>query len=219
MSDKRLEWITADPPIFRMGPGEFLAYQVVQGLKAVPQFKALFGDSIDEYEKEDYSLRALPALRIYNESYFKEFESWFITGDLTADIIYPASLRRKELQRIPMAITTALLQQFRRPEFFRELEVLVPGLNELGRAFNVDNSLAFTWKDGVTPMTQLKINFRLDLRQWDAYLISQGLTKDSPFEEVLGDLTRIAGIIQGIRDNEAVEVNLGFDTDELRGIE
>ena len=199
-----------EQPFFN-GPAEFLVQEVVRQLLAIPQWKALFGEEINFYKRMDYSIRSLPALRIYNDSLTKEFESWFVEGDLKADIIFPAVLRRDELQQIQDSVSMALLQQFRRPTFFDTLTQRVPGLNELGKRFTVDKSLGFEWEEAEVPLTQITINFRLDLRVWDQYLEETDRTKDSPFEKVLGNLDRIVTTIQGLKDDSEVEVTEGLE--------
>jgi hypothetical protein len=202
--------VRQDP--FYNGPAEFLVQEVVSELKQISEWTAIFGEFIDFYKRNDYPIRALPALRIYNDISNKQFESWFIEGDLKADIILPASLRRNELQQIQDTLAMALLQQFRRPTFFTKLCERVPGLNELGKAFSSDKSLGFEWGDSWVPLTQITLNFRLDLRVWDEYLEQTDRVKDSPFEKVLGDLRQIVGTIKVIKDDgEPAEIEEGFN--------
>ncbi len=188
---------------FITGPAEFLVQETVRQIKLVPQWVKIFGEFIDYYKRMDYSMRNLPALRIYNDEAHKEFESWFIEGDLKADIIMPAVLRRNELQQVQDTLSMALLQQFRRPAFFDVMTQRVPGLNELGKRFAVDKTLGFEWEESWVPLTQITINFRLDLRIWDSYLEQTDRTKDSPFEKVLGNLDRVVSEIQGLKDDLA----------------
>lgn len=197
-------------PFFN-GPAEFLVQEIARQLRTVPQWAQIFADNIDAYKRMDYSMRALPALRIYNDQATKEFESWFIEGDIKADIILPAVLRRDETQQIQDTLSMALLQQFRRPTFFDTLMERVPGLNELGRRFTVDKSLGFEWEETWVPLTQISINFRLDLRVWDDYLQETDRTKDSPFTVVLGSLDRIATKIQGIREDAEVQTEIDLE--------
>jgi hypothetical protein len=103
----------------------------------------------------------------------------------------------------------ALLHQFRRPKFFVEMGEVVPGLNELGKRFEYDKSLGFEWNDTVVPLTQITLSFKIDLRAWDSYLEQTNRTKDSPFKETLGDLRRLVGVIQGLRDDLEKELDLG----------
>ncbi len=214
MGVERIENFDKDP--FIDSPADFLVKTLREKIMAVEEFALIFGESIDAYKRMDYSTREIPALRIYNNAYVKESESWFITGDVLLDVILPASLRRQELQQIPDVISGALLQQFRRPTFFQEMEVVVPGLNELGKRFSVDKSLGFEWGEEIVPLTQLVVNFRLDLRKWDEYLESDNRTKDDPFKRTLGGLRTLAGIIQGLEDDqETVNVELSVDNRDL----
>lgn len=207
----------AEETIFLTNPGEFLAEEVVALLKADPKWKAVFGDSIDAYKRMDYSLRQLPALRVYNEGVQKPDESWFVNGVLTMDLILPAAIRRTELQKLPSTLTMALLQQFRRTTFFNKVSDRVPGLNELGRSFSTDLSLAFEMGETLVPLTQMDVNFKIDLRVWDEYAESDNRTKDRPFERTLGDLKKIITTIEGLRNEEDIEVELSVETDTTEG--
>ena len=157
----------------------------------------------------DYSIRSLPALRIYSEMGRKEFDSWFVSGELKCDIIWPANIRRVEHTQVQDTLVSAIVQQFRRPGFFDAVELSVPGLNEMGKTVEWDKSLGFSMsEDEVVPLTQVTLNFRIDLREWDEYLEQTNRTKDSPFEPVLAELTRISSVIRGLKDdnNTGVEI-------------
>jgi hypothetical protein len=193
------------------GPAEFLVYSIVENLRKVKQFKEIFDESIDGYKRMDYSIRELPAIRVYNDDGLKEFESWFINGDITVDIIFPANIRRKELQRIPDTLCAAVLQRFRRQEFFNEVTEDVPGLNELGKRLRYNKALGFAWNDDIVPLTQIAVNFRIDLRQWDLYLEETYRTKDSPFKKVLGDLREIATTIKALKDDGTSDFIFSID--------
>lgn len=218
---------------FLDGPGEYLVKTIAQKIVLVPQFSTVFGDFIDSYMRMDYGIRNLPALRIYNKTFTKEFESWFINGEILMDCIWPANIRREETQQLPDMISAALLQQFRRITFMGDVETAtqdedaalegyktigVPGLNELGKRFSVDKSLGFETSDNhVVPLTQITLNFRIDLRQWDEYLEENDRTVDDPFDITLGDLQQVVTNIQGLRDDDSVSVEVGIDqtiTDE-----
>jgi hypothetical protein len=199
------------PNLFLDGPTEFLVKRIASEIEKVPQFKKLFGDNIDPYEREDYSERALPALRIYNTQYTKEAESWFINGEIKMDVILPASLRRTNLQQVQDTIASALLQQFRRQTFFDKLdEAYVPGLNELGKVFSVNKEMGFNWGDFIVPVTQISANFRLDLRIWDLHLTAEGRTKDDPFEVTLRPLERIISTIEALNSDGSIAVDVGI---------
>lgn len=181
--------------LYLTGPSDYLTEVIEAQLKTSDSWSTFFGDSIDGYKRMDYSYRSLPALRIYNETVLKQNESWFMDGDVKADIIFPASIRRDDLARIPGVVSNALLQQFRRTAFFTAVSTEVPGLNELGRRFDIDKSLAFEFGDDLVPLTQLTINFRIDLRKWDDYLVENNRSKEDPFERLLGNLKTLAGDI------------------------
>lgn len=203
---------------FYNGPAEFLVNEVVYALKQTKEWCMIFGDSIDNYKREDYSMRALPALRIYNEIARKDFESWWVQGDLKADIILPAVLRRTELQQVQDTLSMALLQQFRRPMFFDTLSTRVPGLNELGKQYSVDKTLGFEWDEQWVPLTQIIINFRIDLRIWDDYLEATDRTKDSPFEAVLANLTKLRGTINALQD-DLVTTDVQLQVNQTPGVQ
>lgn len=209
---ERIDALT--PTLFLDGPAEYLAKSIAVEIALVTQWATLFGDAIEHYQRFDFGMRELPALRIYNVTYRKEFDSWFITGDITLDIIFPASIRRDDLQDIPDRVSSALVQQFRRPGFFDAVEDRVPGLNELGKTVSVDKGLGFNFgkEDGeIVPLTQINVNFRIDLREWDAYLESEGRTKEDPFEETLENLEQIASTIRALDDDDSTGVEVDID--------
>lgn len=207
--EEKIDRLKTNP--FLDGPTEFLCKSICRLLLLDEKWKLIFGDFIDAYERSDYAFRNLPALRVYNENFTKEHESHYITGEVKADIVLPSSIRRLEHQTIQDTISAALLQQFRRPGFFEAMRGAVPGLNELGKVFSVDKTLGLQLEGDVAPMTQVTLNFRVDLKEWDAYLLSEGRTKEDPFEVTLGELRRIVSEIRGLNDEEAVEVTVSTD--------
>lgn len=198
--------------LFLTGPAEFLCAAVADALAQDEVWKAIFGEFIDPYKRMDYGMRNLPALRVYNNTYRKDSESWFVNGNLVLDLLLPPNLRRKETEQLPDSLSAALLQQFRRPKFFGGLVLKVPGLNELGKTVSVDKSLAFELsEDELIPLVQILVNFRMDLREWDSYLENDYRTKDEPFSRPLGDLQSILTTIQALRDDNAIELTLDVD--------
>ena len=195
-------------------PTEFLVKKVVEVISSYTEWTKIFGVSIDPYMRMDYGARNLPALRVYNNNYIKSYESWFVEGDLIFDVILPASIRRAETQQLQDTLSAALLQQLRSTTFFNTVEENVPGLNELGKRVSVNKELGFKWGDDAVPLTQITVNFKVDLREWDRYLEETNRTKNSPFQEVLGDLEKIVTTIEGMRDDlETTEVELGISQD------
>lgn len=199
--------------LFLTGPQEFLIRTFCDLLKAQPLWLKLFGDNIDPYMRMDYSARNFPSMRVYCDKWGRNFETWYNNGDLQIDIIWPASIRRTELQQIPMTIASALEQQLSSPKFFEALCAKVPGLNEFGKRLDVDMSKFFSYgEDDAYPFTRLKVGFRIDLAAWARYLESDNRTKDEPFQRTLKDLRLLVGVIEGLRseDPDAVDVTVGI---------
>lgn len=212
---QRVDLITSQPTPFLDGPAEFLCKAMAEELTRVPQWKAVFGQFIDGYKRMDYSMRNLPALRIYNNVASMSSQNGWITGEIIADSIFPASLRREELQQVQDTVSAALWQQFRRNEFFHTMRGRAPALNELGRVLSVDKSLGYKWQEDeeTVPLSQFTINFKLDLRIWDDYLTEQCRTTEQPFERTLKNLELIAVMIRGVggTTDEPAEVEIGAE--------
>lgn len=194
--------------LYATNPAEYLVSVIATDLKTREPWPTLFGSYIDAYERMDYPVRSLPAMRVYLENWTKNFESWFVDGKIAIDVIWPPAIRRRELTRLPSMIAGALMQQFRSLTFFRDVYTVVPGLNELGKSVDANLSMGFKWKDDVVPLTQVLMNFRIDLRDWDDYLTSDNRTKDQPFDRTLGDLRTIVGTINGVSDEAPTPVDI-----------
>lgn len=196
------------PTPFIDSPGEFLCKTLAAQLKLVTQWAGIYGDDIDGYRRMDYGIRQLPALRIYTNGDTKDYESWFVNGDVVLDSILTPSIRRNDMQQIQDTLASAMLQQFRRPTFFNAISAGVPGLNELGKRFVTDKGLGYDWQTGEepVPLTQMTVNFRIDLRQWDNYLESTNRTKDDPFEVTLATLAKVAAQIKGLNEDGSTNV-------------
>jgi hypothetical protein len=187
--------------LFKDNPIEFLCATMACELQKIPQWSRIYGEYIDGYMRMDYDFRNLPALRIYNETGSKDGEHWFINGDIKCDSMLPASIRREETQQVQDTLTGALLQQLRSQNYFQAVEAKVPGLNELGKIFSWDKTLGFNFEDQMVPLTQITLNFRLDLRIWDDYLVANDRTVDDPFCATLANLEKIYYKIQALRDD------------------
>jgi hypothetical protein len=181
------------------GPTDFLSKKVCLEIAKEELWVRLFGENIDCYPRTDYGVRNLPAMRAYVKGFNKQFESWFIEGNLTVDLILPAVLRRFETEEVPDVICSAMLQQFRRPEFFEALCEEIPGLNEMGKTFSVDKDLAYQWESELVPLTRMTVNFKIDLREWDKYLEQTDRTKGEPFRRTLADLEKLVGTVEAYR--------------------
>lgn len=197
--------------LFIDSPGEYLVKRTCEQLMEIRQWRALFGEQIIAYDREDFGIANLPALRIYSLGYAKQSDSWFVDGNLICDVIFPPKLRREELNQFADSVANALLQQFRRQEWFETMSTLVPGLNQLGTVFDVDKSLVFNWGNVNCPMVEITLNFRIDLRRWDDHLTETGRTKDEPFEVTLDNLALIATRIRGLNDAQGTEVEVDME--------
>ena len=67
--------------LFLTGPAEFLCKEVANLIYETTPWAQIFGDNIDGYKRMDYPQRALPVMRIYNDTFTKSFDSWFVEGD------------------------------------------------------------------------------------------------------------------------------------------
>jgi hypothetical protein len=202
---------------FLDGPTQTLVKATAASIARVKQFRLIFSDNIDIYERTDYSERQLPALRVYNHSFTKEHESHYIVGDLLMDIIWPPEIRRPETQGFQDVLCAAMLQQLRRPNYYQALTAAVPGLNEHGKVFSVNKELGMKLDDGFLPITEMRVNFRIDLKIWDDYLEGKGRTKDDPFEVTLKNLETIASQIVPIHDDGSQDLPASVNITQKAG--
>lgn len=187
------------------GPADFLAEVCLAEMKAEPRFAKIFRSSMDSYQRDDYSAIQFPALRLYSLRATKGSDSGYVTGTVTADVIWPQSLRRGEQFKFPDIVSSGIMQHFRRHRaFFDKVLAQVPGLTELGRSFDVDKTLGFVWKDEVLPTTQMTFNFKIDLRLWDDHLEATLRTEEEPFEQTLEALELIGSEIAAVGERGGV---------------
>jgi hypothetical protein len=182
-----------DSPDWHLQPGDKIVATLVDAIKAEPVFSRIFGSSVYGYKRMDIGVREMPAMRIYNDTGRKEAETWYLNGDVKLEVILPASTRRQDLQRLSDLMTSALIAWFRAQPTFRTVAAKVPGLNQLGWFFSFDKSLAFQpgADSDPCPLTQITVNYRVLLNEWDAYLESDDRTSEEPFRRTLADLERI----------------------------
>lgn len=198
-------------PSWFLQPTDKIVPSVVEGLKAEPLFADMFGDAIEPYQRGDFSVRDLPALRVFDPSGKKDAETWYGDGVLRLEVIFPPAIRREELQAYPSLVRAALLAQFRREAFFQAVRAKVPGLNRLGWSFSWDNTLGFVARDTeeICPMVQITLDWRVDLAEWDRYLESDDRTVDEPFKQTLGDLRKMVATANAMLEDgtdPAVEI-------------
>lgn len=201
------------PNPFLGSPADYLSQICAQQIATVRQFKSVFGEFIDGYMRQDYAMRNLPAVRIYNDAASIASDNWFLEGTLTLDIILPASIRRAGLQNISDILVGAFVQQFRRNPFFVAVSKLCPGLIQLGQSMNWTKNLAYRIDEDETmvPLAQMTANFKFDLVIWNEFLERQGRTQDDPFEVTLAALETVATTIAALNDDgtdSGVEIDI-----------
>lgn len=180
-------------------PGHF-----VQELMNERVFQQIFGESVADYQRMDFGFRNLPALRVFNVSGNSNAQTWYVSGDLRVEVIFPPLIKRSELQVFPDLLVTAILAQLRRPSFFNAMRRRVPGLDQLGFNYTWDKGLGFKAADqeDVAPMTALGVNFRVNKDVWDQHVeANDDREQDSPFLRTLSQLERFTGIIQAMKDD------------------
>jgi len=192
-----------DRPDWFLQPGDRITASIVEELLAEPVMAKIFGDRILPFKKMDFSARDFPALRVYSPTGNKVAETWYLNGDVRAEVIFPASLRHNENQKFPDLVTSALLALFRAQPFFERVRAKVPGLNQLGWSFSYDKDLGFIARDAedINPLTQITLNYRVNLNEWDEYLESDDRTPERPFEKTLGDLEKMYIELQAKNDD------------------
>ena len=202
----RIERLEA--PDWFLQPGDKIAETVVAQMKTWRVFRAIFGDSIVDYKRADFPARELPALRVYNDTGRADSDTWYLTGELKLDVIFPASLRRSETQRLPQLVASAIMALFRSQKFFDAVKAAVPRLNELGKSYSWDKALGFVAPDAeeINPLTQVTANFRVLLEEWDRYMEDDDRTRDDPFDKTLGDLETLYLKINAVNDAGTVAV-------------
>lgn len=192
-----------EAPSWMLQPTDKIVPAICAELANEPVFKEMFGEAIEPYMRGDFSVRDLPALRVFDPNGRKDAETWYSEGIIRAEVIFPPSIRRAELQAYPALVRSALLAQFRRDSFFSAMRKQVPALNRLGWSFSWDNTLGFVARDAdeVCPMVQITIDWRVDMAEWDRYLESDDRTTDEPFEKTIGDLKKIVAKANALLDD------------------
>jgi hypothetical protein len=183
-------------------------------------FQQLFGpfkafDDINQrwscYSKFDWSLRQLPAISIYEgDPEIKQSDNGFLDGSLRLMVFWPASMRRPDLQQIPVLFKGAMQNFFTSqwceglldPYPTLNLATKVPGLNRLGREITWSPNTEGKLGEDTVPVTILDVKYRIDLRRWNDYLVSQGMTPEDPFEVTLAAWAEISATYQGVVDGD-----------------
>lgn len=191
------------------GPAEYLVSTVAELIAKEPTFAAVFGKDVYDYRRTDLAFRNLPALLVYTDGYETQSQTWDMDGTITLDVVFPAELRRGQLQRFPDMLAAAMTQQFRRPKFFNAVRTKVPALTRLGRTQNVDKTGVAVLPDEEkkeVPVLSIVCDFRIDLNKWDQWLEQDCRTTDDPFVRTLYELRRLIIETQAVKDDGTVEV-------------
>lgn len=221
--------------LFLTGPGEDLVPKLLLQMSRVPAFVKLFGPyKIDtdnnkntdqqrwsDYQRMDWSLRQLPAISIFeSQSEQKSSDNAWLTGNIMMNVYWPANFRRSDLARVPAAFKSVVENFFASKYatdmldelYYIQRDMKVYGLNEFGKELTWTTNTEGIVEQQMVPVTMVDIRYRIDLRSWYRALEFMGRTKDNPFEITLLDLTQISADINGISDNETLEVDLTVET-------
>lgn len=201
---------------FDPSPGQTLVKRTLEAIAAIQCFQDLFGklkgfDQAEQryacYEKFDWSLRALPAVCLFeSEPEIKQSDSAFVDGALRMMVFWPASFRRSDKQQIPVAFKGAM-QNFFASQFAAALldpcpgvntATKVPGLNKLGSELTWQPQVEGNIGNEAVPVTVLDVKYRIDLRRWYQFLEEQGYTQADPFTKTAFSLDRIEGEYDGV---------------------
>jgi len=193
-----------ESPYWYVQPDDGLPTAFVEELIKEPVFADIFGDNYADYQRNDWGIRSLPAVRAYNTSGVSNSQTGYILGTLVVECILPPSIKRNELQRFPNLLRSALLAQLRRPSFFAAMLKRVPGLNQLGAEFRWDGGLLFrlgTEATDLAPILRLDIGYRIDKAAFDRFMEEDDREIDTPFEKTLGDLRSMTITLKAVHDD------------------
>lgn len=221
--------------LFVEGPGQFLVRKLMKAMSDCPPFKTLFGPYKDcdqnqrwaDYQRFDWSVRALPAINVFEaESEDKDSSHGYLTGTLSFQVFWPASMRRSDLTRVPSGFKGAL-QNFLESEYVTKLldplpwderEDKVPGLNELGKAITWQPNAAGLVEEEEVPVTIVNIRYRILLSSWYAYLENQGRSKAEPFTADKNELKTVGIHYLGVTEGNASNIVYTVDDNiEIQG--
>lgn len=220
---------------FIEGPGEYIVRNTLAQMAAIPgentpnPFVALFGPYTApaagkdvpqqqrwaDYNREDWSVRQLPAINIYEaEAEDKTSSNAFLNGTINFMAVWPPNQRRSDWSRVANAFKGALQNFFESDYVKTMLDELywiqrpqkVPGLNEYGKVMIWSPNVEGIVDGEYVPVTLVSVKYRLDLRSWYRWLAFTNRTKASPFQTPLAPLTQIDGSYQGVTDTEGQDV-------------
>lgn len=223
--------------LFFEGPGEMIVRNTLMQMAAIPgnpnnpisgpninPFQKLFGPYTPpqpgkdvpqqqrwaDYNREDWSIRQLPAINIYEaESEDKTSSNAWLNGTINFMAIWAPNQRRSDWARVGNAFKGAMQNFFESVQVRNMLDELyyitrpekVPGLNEYGKTMVWSPNIEGIVEGEYVPVTLVSVKYRLDLRSWYRWLAFTERTKAVPFEHPLAPLTQIDGFYEGVVDN------------------
>lgn len=209
--------------LFIDAPGQFLVLKTLQQMSTVPGLAKLFGpltigpiengsavgqqQKWADYERWDWSMRQLPAISVFEaETEDKTSRNAWLNGTINFQVVWPASFRRSDWSRIPVAFKGAMQNFFESAYTNSMLDEIywhvrpqkVPGLNEYGKIMTFTPNLEGIVEKEKVPVTLVSAKYRIDLRAWYRYLNFDNRTQDQPFTRTLADLTQLGGEYDGV---------------------
>lgn len=210
---------------FLSSPGDDLVDKLIAQISSVPQMNALFGpykkghdqQRWADYQRMDWSIRQLPCLSVFeSQSEQKESDNAWLSGSITIQAYWPPNLRRSDLSRVPGTFK-GILENFFASKYCTDMldelyyvtrPMKVFALNELGKQMTWTTNVEGIVESQMVPVTMVDVRYRIDLRAWYRAMELMGRTKQSPFESTLSDLTRFQGVYDGVKDDEAQQVEI-----------
>jgi len=215
--------------LFLSTVGEDLVPKLMMQMSKIKGFTDLFGPykSDDtglknsdqqrwaDYNRMDWSMRQLPAINVFESQVeSKQSDNAYLTGNISIQVYWPASFRRSDLTRIPVAFRGALLAFFTSiyatdmldELYFIQRPAKVFGLNEIGKSASWSPNVEGVIDSEMVPVTILEVPYRIDLRAWYRALEYMGRTKEIPFAQTLDPLAMTDFLFQGVDNTDATPV-------------
>lgn len=222
--------------LFLTSPGEELSNKTLMQMAKIPGFTTLFGPykSDDsgakntdqqrwaDYNREDWSIRQLPALNVYESgSEDKESDNAYLNGTMRFQVFWPPNFRRSDIARVQAAFK-GVMENFFASQYVDamldehisiERVEKVLGLNQYGKVLNWTPNVEALVENNLVPATIVDVRYRIDLRAWYRELEFQDRTRQEPFKKTLGDLQNINGEYDGTVQVDPEQVELEVDSE------
>lgn len=216
--------------IFLSTPGESLVAATLMQMSTIKNatgaaFTQLFGPyqpGVDQqrwadYPREDWSIRQLPAISIYEgESEDKTSSNAWLNGTITIVAAFAPNQRRSDLSRVQNTFKGVLQNFFESQScvdmldeiYWHERSMKVPGLNEYGKTMTWSPNVEALVEDKMVPVTLVNVRYRIDLRAWYRALEFQNRTQLDPYRDSLADLTVIGTDFVGVINDDGTGVQI-----------